>query len=176
MIANINASLPKEVRSLVWHGFGAADSSFIVPLWASMTRLPELYSIGSRYEKFDRNSGWWIASYVQQTASQNYDSAIETIHAARDPKLAEQYETVASVQKAAAALVEAGNSEAAVELLTSYACNNAEDWYEYWLELGDELYSTYMFDRVDMNEAKYPDWWTQILDNAPDKPVAEAAQ
>lgn len=171
MIANVNASLPQEVRPLVWHGFGAPDSSFIVPLWGSMTRLPELYSTGTRYDSFDRNSGWWIASYVQQTASQNYDSAIEDIHAARDPKLAEQYQTTADVQAAAAALAEAGNSEAAIELITSYACSNAQDWYDSWLEMGDELYAKYMFDRVDMNEAKYPQWWTDVLDAAPDKPV-----
>lgn len=176
MIANVNASLPQEVRPLVWHGFGAPDSSFIVPLWGSMTRLPELYSIGTRYDSFDRNSGWWIASYVQQTASQNYDSAIEDIHAARDPKLAEQYQTTADVQAAAAALAEAGNSEAAIELITSYACNNAQDWYDSWLEMGDELYAKYMFDRVDMNEAKYPQWWSDVLDAAPDKPVEAPAE
>ena len=176
MIANVNANLPKEVRSLVWHGFGAPDSSFIVPLWASMTRLPELYSIGSRYEKFDRNSGWWIASYVQQTATQNYQSAIKEIHAARDPKLEEQYETVAAKQAAAAALVEAGMADEAVELLTSYAYNNAQEWYDYWLELGDELYGTYMFNRIDMKQAKYPQWWSDILNAAPNKPVEAPAE
>ena len=81
-----------------------------------------------------------------------------------------------SSMDAAAALAEAGNSEAAIELITSYACNNAQDWYDSWLEMGDELYAKYMFDRVDMNEAKYPQWWSDVLDAAPDKPVEAPAE
>lgn len=174
-IANVNANLPKEVRPLVYIGWGAADSSYMVPLWATMTKLPKQLCTGSRYGKFDRDSSWWVSSYVQQTATQNYASAIQEIYAARDGRMAEQYKTVADMQAAAAALVEAGNSEAAIELLTNYAYNNAVDWHNYWLEFGDELYGTYMFNRVDMKAAPYPDWWQQILDNAPNKPVEETA-
>lgn len=174
-IASIDANLPKEVRPLVYIGWGAPDSSYMVPLWATMTELPAELCTGSRYGKFDRDSSWWVSSYVQQTATQNYDSAIEEIYAARDPRMAEQYETVKSMQAAAAALVEAGNTDAAIELLTNYAYDNAVEWHNYWLEFGDELYGTYMFNRVDMKQAPYPQWWKDILAGAPDRPVEEAA-
>lgn len=173
IIANVKGWLPDEAKCLVWYGHGAADSSFVVPLWASMTRLPKMYSTGTRYDKFDRNSAWWIAQYVQQTASQNYQHAIKTIHEARDPRMAEQYEEVEKMQNAVAALVDAGQSDIAVEMLTDYAYNNAEDWYAYWLDLGDQLYSTYMFDRINMNSAPYSDWWQGILDNAPNRPLED---
>ena len=176
LIANIKGWLPNEAKCLVWYGHGAADSTYIVPLWASMTRLPQIYQNGSRFGKFDRDSAWWVASYVQQTATQNYDSAIEEIHAARDPRMDTQYVVAAQMQEAAAALIEAGKTDEAVELLTSYAYNNAQEWHDYWLEFGDELYGTYMFNRVDMKQAPYPDWWKGILDNAPRKPgVTEEA-
>ena len=86
-IANIKADLPDEAKCLVWFGYGAADSSYIVPLWACATRLPELFATGTRYDAFNRNSGWWVNSYVQQTAATNYESAIKDIHEARDGKL-----------------------------------------------------------------------------------------
>ena len=176
LIANIKGWLPNEAKCLVWYGHGAADSTYIVPLWASMTRLPQIYQNGSRFGKFDRDSAWWVASYVQQTATQNYDSAIEEIHAARDPRMDTQYVVAAQMQEAAAALIEAGKTDEAVELLTSYAYNNAQEWHDYWLEFGDELYGTYMFNRVDMKQAPYPDWWKGILDNAPRNPgVTEEA-
>ena len=174
-IANIKADMPEEVKPLLWIGWGAPDSSYMIPLWATMTKLPEQLCTGSRYGKFDRNSSWWVSSYVQTTATTNYDSAIEEIYAARDPKMAEQYETVVAMQEAAAALVAAGKNDAAVELLTNYAYNNAIDWHNYWLEFGDELYGTYMFNRIDMNKAPYPQWWSDILNNAPARPVEEAA-
>ena len=174
-IANINSKYPKEVRPLVYIGWGAADSSYMVPLFASMTELPSQLCTGSRYGKFDRDSSWWVSQYVQQTATQNYERAIQEIYAARDPKMAEQYETVASMQNAAAALVAAGDSKGAIELLTNYAYNNAVDWHNYWLEFGDELYGTYMFNRVDMKSAPWPDWWKEIMNNAPIRPLEEEA-
>ena len=175
-ICNVRADLPDEAKCLVWHGYGAADSSFIVPLWASMTELPALYSTGTRYDDFNRESGWWISAYVQQTASQNYRSAIKEIYAARDDRMAEQYETVAKIQDAAAALVAAGHHDAAVELITQFACNNAQDWYDCWLKLGDSLYGTYMFNRVNMNAAPYPQWWKDILNNAPNCPIDQVTE
>ena len=51
-----------------------------------MTELPALYSTGTRYDDFNRESGWWISAYVQQTASQNYRSAIkENLRRTRRP-------------------------------------------------------------------------------------------
>ena len=170
MLANVKGWLPNEAKCLVWYGHGAADSTYIVPLWASMTRLPQIYQNGSRYGKFDRDSAWWVASYVQQTATQNYQSAIKEIHEARDSRMDAQYIVASEMQEAAAALIEAGKRDEAVELLTTYAYNNAQDWHDYWLEFGDELYGTYMFNRVDMKAAPYPQWWQDILDNAPRNP------
>ncbi|NLB91079.1 MAG: dipeptidase [Clostridiales bacterium] len=172
-IHNVKGWLPKEVRCLVWHGHGASDSTFIAPLWASMTELPDIYTTGSRYGKFDRGSAWWVASYVQQTATQNYRSAIKEIHEARDGKMANQYIVVDQIQATAAKLIEEGNPDAAIDLITSYAYNNALDWHNYWLEFGDELYGTYMFNRVDMKQAPYPDWWKEVLQSAPRNPGFE---
>lgn len=175
IIANVKSWLPNEVKCMLWHGYGASDSTYIVPLWASMTRLPDIYTTGSRYGKYDRDSAWWTSLFVQQTATQNYESAIKEIHAARDDRMAAQYETVEQIQAAAAALIDAGNRDAAVELLTEYAYNNAVEWHDYWQEFGDELYGTYLFNRVDMKKTPYPEWWENILDNAPHRPADEEA-
>ena len=169
-IANVKGDLPDEAKCLVWFGYGAADTSYIVPLWASMTRLPALYSTGTRYTKFDRNSGWWINAYVQRTAESNYEKAVVDIHEARDSRLAQQYVVVNELQKVASELIKEGKNDEAVELLTSYAYGNAVEWHEYWRDLGDELYGKYMFGRINMERAPYPDWWKEILKNAPVRP------
>lgn len=173
-IANVKAWLPNEAKCLVWFGYGAADSSYIVPLWPTMTKLPKLYSTGTRYGTFDRNSGWWVNSYVQQTAATNYMSAIVDIHEARDGRLAEQYVVVEQIQNMVAELIKAGKQDEAIALLTNYAYNNAIDWHQYWLEFGDKLYGKYMFGRIDMKSAPYPEWWTEILNNAPKRPEEPA--
>lgn len=173
-IANVKSWLPNEAKCLLWHGLGAADSSYLIPLFASMTRLPASLSTGTRYEAFNRDSAWWVNSYVQQTATTNYQSAILDIHAARDGRMSSQYATVEQIQKVAAELIKAGNTDAAVELLTAYAYNNAVDWHQYWLKFGDELYGKYMFGRINMKQAPQPEWWKEIMDAAPRNPGVPA--
>lgn len=176
MMANVKEWLPDEVKCLVWYGYGAPDSSFLVPLWPSMTRLPELYNHGSRYEAFDRTAGWWINSYVQQTATTNYNYARELIYAARDERMEKQFEEVAGLQEEWAAMIADGKTEEAVAALTDYACANAESWYADWLELGDELYGDLMWGMVNMRNPGYSDWYKEILNNAEMKPVEEKAE
>lgn len=173
MLANIKADLPEEARCLVWYGYGAPDSSFLVPLWASQTRLPELYSIGTRYDDLNREAGWWINSYVQQTATSNYDYAIEIIHERRKGFMDEQYAKVPEIQAQAAQLIKDGKRDEALALITDYACENAEKAYATWLKLGDELQGDLMWDIVNMKNPGYSDWYKEQLDieHAPLKPL-----
>lgn len=171
MIANVKAWLPDEAKCLVWYGYGAPDSTYIVPLWPTMTKLPELYITGNRYKEFRRDSGWWTNSYVQQVARINYQSAIKEIHAFRQPRMDAQYKLVEELQNAAANLVKSGNKDAAVRLLTSYACANAETWHREWLALGDDLLGTYMWGNKDMKIQMPSSWWSDIMSKAPIKPA-----
>ncbi len=172
MIANVKADLPDEMKCLVWYGYGAPDSTYLTPLWPSMTRIPELYTIGNRYEEFNRDSGWWTNSYVQQIATMNYMSAIQEIHAARKDKMDLQYEIVPKLQEAGAKLIAEGKVDEAKELITAYAFSNAVEWHEDWLELGDDLMGTYMWTRKDMGGkgATWPDYWKDLMKSAPRNP------
>ena len=177
MLANIKADLPDEMKCLVWYGYGAPDSTYLTPLWPSMTKLPELYTIGNRYEEFDRNSGWWTNSYVQQIATINYRSAIKDIYAAREEKMNEQYVVVPLLQQLGAELIAEGKVDEAKAMITNYAYYNAIDWHERWLELGDELMGRYMWGRKNMGgtDATWSDWWKGIMASAPRNPGEEAA-
>lgn len=174
-IANIKNWLPDEAKCLVWHGYGAPNSSFLTPLWASQTRLPDLYSNGTRFTKLNRESAWWISSYVQQIATTNYDYAMSVIKETRDARMADQYEYVALLQEQAAAMIEAGNTDAAVKMLTDYACNNAEEWYDIWLDLGDNLFGDMMWGYVNLKRPDLSQWYTDMVNNAGSKPVDDAA-
>ncbi len=170
-IANVKSWLPDEVKCLVWFGYGAPDSSYITPVWASMTELPEFYRTGSRFEEFRTDSGWWVNSFVQQTATSNYEEAIVTIHEAREDKMNQQYDVVMELQNTAAWLMRYGHNDAAQQLINNYAYYNAVDWHEDWLTLGNKLYATYMWDKKVMRTPTYPDWWKDILASAPIKPL-----
>lgn len=46
--------------------------TYLTPLWPAMEKLPEFYQVGSRYQTFRRDSGWWVNSYVQKMARFRY--------------------------------------------------------------------------------------------------------
>jgi len=167
MIANIKNWLPDEAKCLVWYGYGAADTTYITPLFPSMTELPELYRIGNRYQEFNRDSGWWTNSYVQQVARINYRSASKDIHDFRQPRMNAVYDATNEIQTVAARLIRQGKKDSAVNLLTTYAYTTAEDWHNRWLKLGDELLGTYMWGNKKMKAQGYSDWWKGVLKNAP---------
>jgi len=175
MISNVKAWLPDEVKCLVWYGYGAPDSTYLTPLWPSMTELPCYYDHGSRYEDMDLTSGWWINSWVQQTARINYDYAIEVIHERRDTFMPQQYEDVAKLQEEAAKLIEEGKRDEAIAMITEYGCTRATENFETWIDLGFELNGDLMWgSKVNMKTVRYSDWWNGILASgaAANKPVA----
>ena len=158
-IASVDASLPESVRCLAYFGWGAPDSTYLTPIWASQNELPDHFGQGLRTEPYNEDSGWWVASLVQQTATINYQDAIQTIHAERDGKMAAQYVSTKAIQQAAARLVEEGKEDLAIDLLTTYSCAQAESWHEEWKDLADQLISTYMHGNRNMKSPSVPEWW-----------------
>ena len=171
MIANIKDRLPDPVKCLVWYGYGAADTTYITPLWPTMKELPEFYRTGSRFEEFRRDSGWWTNSYVQQTARSNYQSAVKEIHNFRNPRLATLYTVTEEIQNTAASLIKDGKEKEAIDLVSSFAYTTAVKWHDDWLKFGDELYGTYMWGYKDMKSQPPSAWWNDIMQKAPRNPV-----
>ncbi len=165
-IANVKAWLPEEVRCLAWFGWGAPDSTYLTPVWASQTELPSHFGIGQRLDDYTTDSGWWVSSLVQQTATINYQDAIQRIHEVRDPKMTTQYDVTFAIQNQAAKMIKNGNKEGAVDLITSYASQQAVDWQNTWIDLSNELISTYMHTNKDMRGATVTDWWQQNVIDA----------
>ncbi|MBQ0070981.1 MAG: C69 family dipeptidase [Spirochaetales bacterium] len=168
MIANIKGWLPDEAKCLVWYGYGAADSTYLTPLWPSMKELPEMYRIGTRYEKFQRESAWWTNVYVTEVARINYQSAIQDIKGFRQPILDELYETVDEVQAVASRLILEGKKDAAINLLNSFGNTTAIKWHEDWLELGDTLMGRYMFGNKNMKSVAYNANYKKMINAARD--------
>lgn len=161
-ISQVKAYLPEEARCLVWVGWGAPSTTYLSPLFASATELPDFYGRGVR-GTYDPESGFWNTVRVQQAATINYRSAIEDIKSVRDPKMASVYEQTAIAQEIAASMIGAGQKDLAVKYLTGYSSAVANDWFDTYSELGDVLTAKYMFGNVNMKVPARSDWWKNIV-------------
>lgn len=159
-ISTINASFPDEVKGLSYFGWGAPDSSYITPIFGAQRELPEFFGKGVRTE-YDPSAGWWNASIVQQLATTDYRDASARIHEVREPLMETQYVTTTEIQKLATLLVNAGNSDAAKDLLTLYATQQANLWFDTWEDLADEFRLTYMQGTKDRKTMPPTDWWQE---------------
>lgn len=161
-IAQVKDWLPDPIKGVSWFGYGAPDTSYIVPLWPVMDELPEFYSTGSRYEDFRRDSGWWINTYVQQMTQLRYNEAIEDVYNYRDPKLHTLYDQTAAIQKRAAELYEE-DPEAAIEMIDNFAYNTSTAWHHEWKDLGDHLLGRYAMGYRNFTTTGYPEWWNDFI-------------
>ncbi|HRZ63295.1 MAG TPA: C69 family dipeptidase [Spirochaetia bacterium] len=173
MIAHVKGWLPDAAKCLVWYGYGAADTNYLTPLWPTMTKLPELYTIGNRYEEFRRDSGWWTNSYVQQVARTYYTGAIKQIREMRDPRMEKIYKETDAIQNQAAELIKAKKDKKAIELLTKYGNDTAVAWHKDWLFLGDQLMGRFMWTKDKMKDLPASKWWNDIMKAAPVRPAEE---
>ncbi len=178
MISNVKAWLPDELKCLVWYGYGAPDTTFITPLWASQKDLPAYYDHGSRYLPYDPTSGWWINTLVQDTAARYYENAIQRIYEVRDDRLLALIDEVAEKQEAWAAMFEDGKKEEAMEELNTFANDTANAWFEDWTTLCNELISLTVWSRVNqdgrISGGNYSEWYQNIMDSAEMKPLPAA--
>ena len=78
-----------------------------------------------------------------------------------------QYAVVDNLQEVAAQLIEAGQEEAALKMISDYAYNNAVDWHDRWLAFGDQLLATFMWGRINFSTPRASSWWTGIMNSAP---------
>lgn len=169
-IANVKGWLPDEAKCLTWFGWGAGDTTYLTPVFASVKSLPEHFGIGKRHEPYSTDSGFWVAAGVQQTATINYEVGSKVIKDFRDPKMEKIYAQTAMAQDLMAGMIKAGMKDEAIDFLTNYVSFVSNDWHDSWIELDALLRSKLMFGNVDMRVPKAPQWWTDIVnENLGDK-------
>lgn len=165
-ISQIKGWLPDALKGVAWFGYGAPDSSYIAPLSGSMETLPAFYKIGSRWEDFRRDSGWWVNIYVQQMVELRYNEAIEDLYQFRDPKLEMLYQVIPEVQEKAAEIYPS-DPDAANSLLHNFYYQNALALHESWKNLGDKLLGKYAMGYRNFKTVPYPEWWNELIGFGP---------
>ena len=160
-IAEVDPNVPAPFKGVSWFGYGSPDSTYITPLWPIMKELPDFYQIGSRFEPFRRDSGWWVNTYTQEMVQLKYCDAIKDVYALRDPKLKSLYAIVPQIQRTAAELYKS-DPEAGIQLISDFAYNTAVGWHKDWEQLGNVLLQKYW----SLNTRKgVPDWFNKLCED-----------
>ena len=134
--------LPDEVGGVVWLAFDNVASSIYVPLYCSITDLPESYKTPGRVNGFTRESAWWAFNRLGTMAAQRWGDMRKDVWAVWQPMQREMFDRQPAVEAEALSLLQS-NSKKACKYLTDYSVDQGKKVVDRAWQLGDELWTKY---------------------------------
>ena len=126
---------------ILWFGVDDAASTVYVPMYSTITEVPECFKEGNGdLYTYSPTSAWWTYNIVANWAYTKYSAMmpdIKKVQAAWEDKFNAQVEVV---DKAVVGLSDADK----VAWLTKYSCTQAEESTAAWKELGIYLFVKYL--------------------------------
>ncbi len=179
-VSQMRSWLPDYCGGIIWFGVDDAASSLYIPMYCSMTEVPEAFKVGNGdMMTFSKSSAFWVFNQVSNFAYTRYRDIhpeIAKIQSALETKYI-QYTPAIDL---AAQKLASENPSLAVQFLTDYSVNTASRAVKTWQELYIYLFTKYMDGNI---KARIPgqknpkveqpgygaDWYKRIAEDTKDK-------
>ena len=135
--------LPDEVGGVVWLAMDNVATSIYIPVYGTVSDLPDAYKTPGRPNGFTTGSAWWAFNRLGTLTAQRWGEMRFDVNAVWDSWQEELFRTQASFEEEALKLYESGEKEALQEKLTGYTMDWGERVVRKAWELGDMLWTRY---------------------------------
>ncbi len=183
-VAQARSWLPDEIGGILWFGVDDAASNVFVPMYSSITKVPEAYARGNgSMMEFTFDAAFWVFNLVSNFAYTRYNVIHPEIRAEQTKLEWKFQEETKALDNKALALIE-NNKDDVVTMLTEYSVNTGNETVKHWLKFYTYLFTKYMDGnvkkKVDVPEGykyhnpklKQPgygeDWYKKIVDETGD--------
>ena len=140
-VAQMRGYKSAKAGGIFWFGVDDAASTVYVPMYSTITEVPECFKEGNGdMYNYSPTSAWWTYNIVANWAYTKYSAMmpdIKKVQAAWEDKFNSQVEAI----DAQVALLDAAQ---ATEFLTKYSCAQAQESTLAWKELGIYLFIKYL--------------------------------
>lgn len=151
-IAQMRSWLPNEIGGIFWYGVDDNYSTVYIPLYCSITDIPEPFK-GYSIKDFSLESGFWVFNLVANLAYHKYSYAIQDIQKVQS-ELEDKFDAFVPAIDAAAQTLYKKDKDLAIEYLTEYSTAQGEETVDRWRELWEFMVVKYNDGYVnDVNEA-----------------------
>lgn len=136
--------LPNEIGGIFWFGVDDAASTVFVPMYTSITKVPEAYAVGNgSMMNFSFDAAFWVFNMVANYAYTRYNVIHPEIRA-EQTKLEDGFlSETRDIDKKALALYET-DKKGAVAVLTDYSVKTGNETVKQWLNFYTYLFTKYM--------------------------------
>ena len=140
-VAQMRGYESAKAGGILWFGVDDAASTVYVPMYSTITEVPECFKEGNGdMYNYSPTSAWWTYNIVANWAYTKYSAMmpdIKKVQAAWEDKFNSQVEAID-------AQVAEMDPTKATEFLTKYSCAQAQESTAAWKELGIYLFVKYL--------------------------------
>ncbi|MEA3505322.1 MAG: C69 family dipeptidase [Bacteroidota bacterium] len=135
--------LPDEVGGVVWLAQDNAATSVYIPVYCSVTDLPDSYKTPGRKNGYTMNSAWWAFNRLGTLTAQRWGEMRNDVDRVWVPLQKEMFDNQMKIEKETVKLLEAGKRNTAIKTLTKYTNEKGETAVKKAISLGDFLWTKY---------------------------------
>ena len=172
--------LPDPIGGINWFGVDDAASTVHVPIYCGINKIPETYAQGNgKMMEWSDNAAFWVFNQVSNFAYTRYDVIHPEIQKKID-ELENKYQTYTKAIDIAAAELYKTNKEYAIDYITNFSVNTANNTVYEWKDFYKYLFMKYMDGNIKEKDGdklnpkvQQPgygiDWYRRIVKETGDK-------
>jgi dipeptidase len=143
-VSQMRSWFPNPIGGILWFGVDDTNTSVYVPMYCGITQTPECFRVGNGdMLTYSPTSAFWIYNWVANMGYSKYDYMIKDIRPVQDSLETKFNKEVPSIDQKAKDLY-AGDTLAALKIITEFSCNEANQSTQCWKKLGEHLLVKYI--------------------------------
>ncbi len=143
-VAQMRGWLPREIGGIIWFGVDDTYSTVYTPVYTSITKVPHTYAEGNGdMMTWSDDAAFWVFNQVSNFAYTRYDYIIPEIRK-EQKMLEERFVTYVSAIDEGALKLYKKDKKAAIDFLTKFSTENADNLVYHWRDFYHYLFMKYM--------------------------------
>lgn len=142
-VAQLRSWLPRQIGGVLWFGNDDGNMVAYTPVYCGNTSQPECYNTkGADAVTFSMKNAFWVCNWVSNMVYPRYSLMFGSLKSVRDSLETSYFSAQAGIERKAMVLYDE-NPSLAIDFLTDYSIDKAQQMIDRWRQLGTYLIVKY---------------------------------
>lgn len=142
-VAQLRSWLPRQIGGVLWFGNDDGNMVAYTPIYCGNTSQPECYNTkGADAVTFSMKNAFWVCNWVSNMVYPRYSLMFGSLKSVRDSLETSYFSAQAEIERKAMVLYDE-NPSLAIDFLTDYSIDKAQQMIDRWRQLGTYLIVKY---------------------------------
>lgn len=142
-VAQLRSWLPRQIGGVLWFGNDDGNMVAYTPIYCGNTSQPECYNTkGADAVTFSMKNAFWVCNWVSNMVYPRYSLMFGSLKSVRDSLETSYFSAQAEIERKAMVFYDE-NPSLAIDFLTDYSIDKAQQMIDRWRQLGTYLIVKY---------------------------------